>query len=53
MMTDRHATAASSENDADSGDLFLKPNEPRVFTFSFLPLNEDVGKQIEVGLFSF
>ncbi|CAL1526811.1 unnamed protein product [Lymnaea stagnalis] len=49
VMTDRIGTSGASASEMDSGDLYLKPNEPRVFSFSFLPLSEDVGKLIEIS----
>ncbi|BFZ15043.1 hypothetical protein BsWGS_18082 [Bradybaena similaris] len=49
VMADRLGVSAASESETDTGDLYLKPEEPRVFTFSFLPLIEDVGKQIEIS----
>ena len=42
------ASASSRENDGN--DLYLEPGKPRLFQFSFLPLKEDVGGQIEVNL---
>ncbi|KAH9492651.1 Trafficking protein particle complex subunit 11 [Bulinus truncatus] len=49
VLTDRHGISAASASEIGSGDLFFKPNEPRVFAFSFFPMSEDVGRQIEIS----
>ena len=49
VLIDRRGITAASGQEVDSGDLYLKPQEAKVFKFSFLPLSEDVGKQIEIS----
>jgi len=49
VLIDRQGITAASEQEGGSGDLYLTPDVPRVFVFSFLPLSEDVGKQVEIS----
>ena len=41
--------ASAFRGESEGNDLHLEPGKPRVYQFSFLPLKEDVGGQIEVG----
>ena len=51
VLTDGRGIAAKSDGGVDSpSDLYLKPEEPRVFSFAFVPCGDDVGEQIEVLL---
>ena len=54
-LTDvRGMNAASAfQGESEGNDLHLEPGKPRVYQFSFLPLKEDVGGQIEVGWTSY
>ncbi|XP_052268585.1 trafficking protein particle complex subunit 11-like isoform X2 [Dreissena polymorpha] len=39
---------AASEGEGHEGNLYLVPGMPRRYTFSFLPVQEDVGNQLEI-----
>ncbi|RUS82473.1 hypothetical protein EGW08_009779 [Elysia chlorotica] len=50
VLTDGRGISAKSDGGVDSpSDLYLKPEEARVFSFAFVPCGDDVGKQIEIS----
>ncbi|KAK7097409.1 hypothetical protein V1264_004394 [Littorina saxatilis] len=50
-LTDVRGTnaASASREESDSDDLHLEPGKPRLYQFSFLPVKEDVGGQIDIS----
>ncbi|KAL3856772.1 hypothetical protein ACJMK2_011491 [Sinanodonta woodiana] len=47
-IIDGHGISAASEMESRGGDLYLVPDKPKVFRFSFLPAQDDVGGKIEI-----
>ncbi|CAI9734552.1 Hypothetical predicted protein [Octopus vulgaris] len=48
VVNDGHGITAASECEGENGDLYLVPNKTRIYRFSFLPMKEDVGNQLEI-----
>ena len=48
-VIDGHGISAASETESREGNLYLVPGTPRCYKFSFLPLQENVGTELEVG----
>ncbi|XP_046561774.1 LOW QUALITY PROTEIN: trafficking protein particle complex subunit 11-like [Haliotis rubra] len=48
-MTDTQGMNAAAEGESDGGDLYLVPGRLRIYRFTFLPLKEDVGNQVEIS----
>ncbi|XP_036367513.1 trafficking protein particle complex subunit 11 [Octopus sinensis] len=53
VVNDGHGITAASECEGENGDLYLVPNKTRIYRFSFLPMKEDVGNQLESVLILF
>lgn len=47
-VIDGHGISAASESESREGNLYLVPGTPRCYKFSFLPVQEDVGSQLEI-----
>ena len=47
-IIDGHGISAASETESREGNLYLVPGTPRCYKFSFLPLQEHVGTELEV-----
>lgn len=48
QAVDGQGVSAASELDPKGGDLYLVPGHTRVYSFTFLPLKDDVDTQLEV-----
>lgn len=51
-VIDGHGISAASETESREGNLYLVPGTPRCYKFSFLPLQEDVGTELEISAVS-
>ncbi|WAR03659.1 TPC11-like protein [Mya arenaria] len=47
-VIDGHGISAASEGESREGNLYLVPGTTRRYSFSFLPVQEDVGSQLEI-----
>lgn len=47
-IIDGHGISAASESESREGNLYLVPGIPQCYKFAFLPVQEDVGSQLEV-----
>ncbi|XP_053406849.1 trafficking protein particle complex subunit 11-like [Mercenaria mercenaria] len=47
-VIDGHGISAASESKSKEGNLYLVPSTPSCYKFSFLPVQEDIGSQLEV-----
>ncbi|XP_064613188.1 trafficking protein particle complex subunit 11-like [Liolophura sinensis] len=48
VVTDGQGISAASEGEGGSADLYLIPGQTKLYTFTFLPVKEDVGGQVEI-----
>lgn len=48
MINGGEAENRGEEATVEEGDLYLEPRKLKKITFTFTPLSEDVGKQVEV-----
>ncbi|KAJ8312208.1 hypothetical protein KUTeg_009581 [Tegillarca granosa] len=49
QVIDGHGISAASESDSKEGDLYLVPDKPRLYHFTFLAVREDVDQQLEIS----
>lgn len=49
-VTDGHGISAVSDGDFTDKDLYLIPGKTKLYTFSFLPVKDDINSQIEVSV---
>lgn len=47
-VTDGHGISAASDGDFTEKDLYLVPGKTKLYTFTFLPVKDDINSQIEV-----
>lgn len=47
-VTDGHGISAASDGDFTDKDLYLVPGKTKLYTFTFLPVKDDINSQIEV-----
>lgn len=48
-VTDGHGISAASDGDFTDKDLYLVPGKTKLYTFTFLPVKDDINSQIEVS----